>query len=70
MWLALPDEPSAIIESKSSAALESDERWAARFPALAKHRPRADLQRWREAGARQNTLIFPIFVRATGSSAA
>jgi hypothetical protein len=68
-WLALEDEPSATTEGHSSTT-EADKRWAARFPALAKRHPRSDLRRWREAGARQNAHVFPIFATPKRSPAA
>ena len=68
-WLNLEDEPSAIIDEPASPA-EADKRWATRFRGLAKHRTRSDIRRWREAGARQTMLVFPLFSAATRSSAA
>jgi hypothetical protein len=68
-WLGLEDEPSAIIDEPASAT-EADRRWAARFPALAKRRSRADMRRWREVGARQPALVFPLFAAGTPNRAA
>jgi hypothetical protein len=68
-WLDLEDEPSAIID-EPKAAVEADKRWAARFPSLAKRRPRSDIQRWREACARQTAPVFPLVFAATPSWAA
>ena len=68
-WLDLEDEPSAIVEGSTTAA-EADKRWATRFPALAKRRSRSDIQRWREAGAKQAAPVFPLFTTAIPSRAA
>lgn len=59
-WLDLEDEPSAIVEGAKTAA-ERDKRWAARFPGLAKRRPRSDIRSWREACAKQTAPVFPLF---------
>jgi hypothetical protein len=68
-WLDLEDEPSALVEGSRTAA-EAATRWAAKFPALAKHRPHSDIRSWREAGARQPVPVFPLFTAVKQRSAA
>lgn len=67
-WLTLEDERSPLIGRPTSVD-DADKRWAARFPALAKHRARSDIQRWREVGARQDAPVFPIFTKGRRSAA-
>lgn len=68
-WLDLEDELSAIPEGTRTAT-EADRAWVAKFPALAKHRSRFDISRWREAGVRQTATVFPLFTAVKQRSAA
>ena len=68
-WLDLEDEPSAIIEG-SRTAVDTDKCWAAKFPALARRRSRADIRSWCEAAARQPAPVFPLFTAVKQRSAA